>query len=182
MPAGVVTGQSLFGGVHLEAVCQLVRAAPRGGVPAVDSSGVMPRRSRAMWRRKCSGNRRSSRQIRTRVGCPARLCAATVPSGPQTGCAPGSALGRLALAGHLGRRGRWHRRTGPAPSLYLVWGSVAVGRLSRRGDHGATRTSRPTATLSHTSGALPGATSAMSRESAFGMPGSGQDEACGGTG
>jgi len=32
----VVTGQSLFGGVHLEAVCQLVRAAQRGGVPAVD--------------------------------------------------------------------------------------------------------------------------------------------------
>jgi hypothetical protein len=35
----VVTGQSLFGGVHLEAVCQLVRAAQRGGVPAVDFVG-----------------------------------------------------------------------------------------------------------------------------------------------
>jgi hypothetical protein len=64
----VVTGQSLFGGVHLEAVCQLVRAAQRGRVPAVDFVGVMPRRSRATRRRKCSGNRRSSRQIRTRVG------------------------------------------------------------------------------------------------------------------
>jgi hypothetical protein len=37
---------------------------------------------------------------------------------------------------------------------------------------GATRTSSSTATLSQTSGALPGATSAMSRESAFGLPGS----------
>jgi hypothetical protein len=35
----VVTGQSLFGGVHLEAVCQLVRAAQRGSVPAVDFVG-----------------------------------------------------------------------------------------------------------------------------------------------
>jgi hypothetical protein len=35
----VVTGQSLFGGVHLAAVCQLVRAAQRGGVPAVDFVG-----------------------------------------------------------------------------------------------------------------------------------------------
>lgn len=35
----VVTGQSLFGGVHLEVVCQLVRAAQRGGVPAVHFVG-----------------------------------------------------------------------------------------------------------------------------------------------
>ena len=38
----LVTEQSLLGGVGLEAVRQLVWAAQRGGVPAVDLVGVMP--------------------------------------------------------------------------------------------------------------------------------------------
>ena len=67
----VVTGQSLFGGVHLGAVCQLVRAAQRVGVPAVDFVGVMARRSRATWRRKCEGGRRD--RSGPALGCPARL-------------------------------------------------------------------------------------------------------------
>jgi hypothetical protein len=56
----VVTGQSLFGGVHLEAVCQLVRAAQRGVCPPSISSGVMSRRSRATRRRNAveTGGRR----------------------------------------------------------------------------------------------------------------------------
>ena len=70
----VVTGQSLFGGVHLGAVCQLVRAAQRGGVPAVDFVGgdaqTLPGDAAKEMQWKTGGRRDRSGPA---LVCPARL-------------------------------------------------------------------------------------------------------------
>jgi hypothetical protein len=70
----VVTGQSLFGGVHLEAVCQLVRAAQRRGVLAVDFVGgdaqTLPgdAAKEMQWKQAVVATDQDPRW-----GCPARL-------------------------------------------------------------------------------------------------------------
>ena len=130
----VVTGQSLFGGVHLEAVCQLVGRLSAVVCPPSISSGVMPRRSRPTRRRKCSGNRRSSRQIRTRAGVSGQaLSGDGSPIRASDWMRAGSALGRLALAGQLVEEGDGIVAPVLHPLAISRMGPVAVGPLPARG-------------------------------------------------
>lgn len=104
----LVTGrsQSLPGGVCLEAVRQLMRTAQRGGMPAVDLVGDDAQPLQATRRRKPGGNRRSSRQIRIRVGTPGQArsgdgSSSRAPTGRVSAFAPR----RPAPAAHPGKQG-----------------------------------------------------------------------------
>ena len=67
----VVTEKSLLNSLRFEAVRQLVQAAQRRGMPAVDLVRGDAQALPGGAAKATSGNRRSSRQIRTRVGASA---------------------------------------------------------------------------------------------------------------
>src|SRR4249920_514580 len=111
----------LLSRVGLQPLPQLLRTAQCGGVPPVDLVEVMPRRVCETRRRKLAGNKRSSRQSKTRVGTSGHAFSGHGPPfEPRTGRAPASVPRRQVSAERPGRTARSDRRTvlAPAPRIW----------------------------------------------------------------